>query len=128
MSFIVVGGKTFICRECGHRVSVDYKGGAMMTQIGDFEVIRQQEIVEELNKQQKPDERGFYLYDFGLCASCYEKTVLKPQRERNNKLNELFEELDILHASSTEDINIAFTEALEQVKKNLTRDDIEGIK
>ena len=124
MSFMVVGGKTFICRECGHRVSVDYKSGAMMTQIGDFEVMRQQEIAEELNEQQKPDERGFYIYDFGLCTSCYEKTALKPQRVRNNKLNELFEQLDILHASSTEDINIAFTEALEQVKKNLTRDDI----
>ena len=68
MSFMVVGGKTFICHECGHRVSVDYKGGAMMTQIGDFEVMRQQEIAEELNEQQKPDERGFYIYDFGCSV------------------------------------------------------------
>ena len=124
MSFSVVGGKTFICYECGHRVSVDYEGGAMMTQIGDLEVIRQQEIAEELNEQQIPDERGFYLYDFGLCASCYEKTISKSAKEQNNKLNELFRQLDVLYTSSTEDINISFTEALKQIRKNLTKGDI----
>ena len=118
MSFMVVSGKTFICHECSHRMSVEYEGGALMTQIGDFEVMRQQEIAEELG------ERSSYLYDFGLCESCYIETVSKTSRERNNKLRELLERLDVLYSASGEEISALFPEVMEYVKKDFSLYDV----
>ena len=123
MSFLVVGGKTFICQECGHRVSVDYEGGAMMTQIGDFEVMRQQEIAEELNEQQSLDERGFYLYDFGVCQSCY-RSVDEETRARSDKFNELYRSVDSLYRSAYAKVDDNFIKSLEQLASILTWNDI----
>ena len=49
MSFMLTRGKVFVCQKCEHRVSVEYEGGTAMTQIGDFEVMRQMQIAEELD-------------------------------------------------------------------------------
>ena len=123
MSLLVVGGKTFICQECGHRVSVDYEDGAMMTQIGDLEVMYQQEIAEELNEQQTLDDRGFYLYDFGVCKSCYEKLDAETKK-RSDKFNELYRSVDSLYRSAYTKVYDSFTKSMEQVVSNLTWNDI----
>ena len=125
MSFLTVRGKIFVCYECAHRVIVEYEGGALLTQIGDFEVMRQLEIAEELGEREAAEERGFYLYDFGLCESCYEKTVAKSQRDRDLELSELLKALDELYRSGREEIEDIFNEVLEELKEHLTRDDID---
>ncbi len=124
MSFTVVGGKIFICEKCKGRLHIDYKGGAGMTQIGDFEVVHQQQIAQELGEQQVIDERGFYLYNFGLCASCYEKFVPETLREKSNRFNEFFSQLNMLYEDTYKKIDEYFPKAIEQVESNLTWDDI----
>jgi len=94
MSFMLTRGKIFICQKCGHRVQVEYEGGETMTQIGDFEVMRQTQIAEELCEQQTIEgSKGFYLYDFGLCGTCYEKDIDKAMKEKSRELNRLFPKL-----------------------------------
>ncbi len=42
--------KTFICEKCGDCIRIGYEGSTLMMQIGDFEVMRQQKIAEELGE------------------------------------------------------------------------------
>lgn len=124
MSFMLVSGKQFICESCEKVISVEYKDGAKMTQIGDFEIMRQQQIAQEFGEQQVINEKGFYLYDFGLCEPCYEKTVPETLRKRSTRINELLHNLDLLYRSAYGEIDEQFSKTLKQVGSNLTWNDI----
>lgn len=114
MSFMIVSGKTFICQICENSLRVEYEGGPLMTQIGDFEVMQQQDIARELGDQNEND--GFYLYDFGICASCYEKEVDKSLKEKSVQINELLTKLNNLSALLEE----AFVKTLPKVESSIT--------
>ncbi len=128
MSFMLTRGKIFICQKCGHRVQVEYEGGETMTQIGDFEVMRQTQIAEELCEQQTIESsKGFYLYDFGLCGTCYEKDIDKAMKEKSRELNRLFPKLDVLYGRAYQTLNEKFEQALGDVEAHISWDEISKV-
>ncbi len=83
MSFMTVRGKIFICSQCEKSLTIEYQGGATMTQIGDMEVYRQQELSQQLGQPSAyPESEGYYLYDIGLCAECYTDVNKKINSDR----------------------------------------------
>ena len=153
MSFMEIGGKTFICSKCEHRVNIDYEGGVQLTQVGELEIMNQEEILKELAKtypktlagkladklfrlggqapfmdaamnSQLRAERGFYLYDLSLCESCYKKSVPEALRAKSNKFDEVSVQLDKLYNNTFIEIEKYFAETLDHVTSVLTRNDI----
>lgn len=92
MSWMLVRGKKFICNKCGKVTLVEYQGGALMTQIGDIEIMKQEHIAKELGENQN-GENGYYLYDIGICENCYKTKINKSIQNRCERVDALLQEL-----------------------------------
>jgi len=118
---MLVSGKRFVCTECNHTVEVHYEGGTLMTQIGDFEVMRQMQIQEELS------DEGAYLYDFGLCTVCYEQNLPQELKDRVVQIDLLIDKLGEHYNTVREKIAKHFEELLTKVEENLSFEDLSEI-
>jgi hypothetical protein len=88
MSFLLVSGKIFICSECNRSVKVNYKEGALPTQIGDIEITHQLELSSEIGQPNSdPNEEGYYLYDIGMCEKCYFSLIDESERKRSSEIS-----------------------------------------
>lgn len=122
---MLVAGKIFVCPECQKTVQVDYEGGALVTQIGDMEVMRQLEYSEQLGQPNAdPDEEGFYLYDFGVCGACYENLASAENRERYEQILHLLDKIEAERSQAIEAISLIAEDAIRSVAANLTLEDI----
>ena len=105
MSFMTVRGKIFICSQCEKSLTIEYQGGAQMTQIGDMEVYRQQELSQQLGQlSADPEREGYYLYDIGLCAECYTDVSREINSDREKKVFSLIDSLNEKKKSYLDDI------------------------
>lgn len=97
MSWLCISGKRFLCVNCEWTILVEFDGGALMTQIGDHNILAQVEQYKKLDMQPNPDpmKNGFYLYDRTLCPNCYAEYKRNNALfvEENEKLLEIINEL-----------------------------------
>jgi len=73
MSFLNLRGKMIHCSNCDKTATVEYEGGNRLTQIGDVNVMEQ----EELNKRYMPSsydyqQEGYYFHSTAICKNCLE--------------------------------------------------------
>lgn len=76
MSFLFLRGEMFHCTECCLSLSLDFVGGARLTQIGDFNVY----VQIELNKEFMPETYvcetdGYYFHKPVLCSRCLQPVL-----------------------------------------------------
>ena len=121
---MVVKGKRFVCEKCGHTVQMDYEGGAQMTQIGDFEVMRQMELIEEYADT---IDEGVYILDFGICETCFEHTIPKEVVENSRRIGSLLEELENLNSKARETISTHFDTVFREIEVGFTFDELSDI-
>lgn len=125
MSFMLVAGKIFRCTECQKAVQVEYEGGALVTQIGDMAVSRQLEYSEQLGQPSAdPYKEGFYLYDFGVCGSCYENLASAEDRERYGQIFHLISTIEAERSQAIEAVSDVAADAIKSVALGLTLLDI----
>ncbi len=71
MSFLFLRGEMFYCTECCLSMSLDFIGGARLTQIGDFNVYEQIELNKEfMPKTYDCETDGYYFHKPVLCSRC----------------------------------------------------------
>lgn len=87
MSFLLTCGKMYHCLNCNLIIKINYEGGALNTQIGDFSVIFQMSLYEKYgNGNFNPETQGFYLHEEGYCQKCCEKSIDINESETINKI------------------------------------------
>lgn len=87
MSFLLTCGKMYHCLNCNSITKVNYEGGALDTQIGDFSVIFQMDLYQKYgNGKLNPETQGFYLHEEGYCQKCCEKSIDINESETINKI------------------------------------------
>lgn len=75
------------CLNCNSIIKINYEGGALNTQIGDFSVIFQMSLYEKYgNGNLNPETQGFYLHEEGYCQKCCEKSMDINESETINKI------------------------------------------
>lgn len=72
MSNLLIRGKKYICENCSKTYTLEYEGGAQMTQISDMGVINQNHYNLEFNNERyNADIDGYYYYFFPhYCETC----------------------------------------------------------
>jgi hypothetical protein len=90
MSFLNVSGKIFICDMCNLMHKVEYEGGPQPTQIGDDNIFELLKLSEKLGQpNEDPEANGFYLYDYGICATCYKHNIYKANETSETAKNKI---------------------------------------
>jgi len=123
MSFMIVSGKRFICEVCGKTIQIEYEGGAKYTQIGEMNLLEQQETAEYLGLRGD----NTYLYDIGICHDCFEKKVDKEARENSARAIALAEEIYTHRDETLNRINAQIAELSDSLVSNIGLSDILSI-
>lgn len=104
MSFMLVGGKMCVCKQCNTITLVRYTNGPQYTQIGDERVWQQEELAEKYGNTDDPVLSTFYIVEDGLCQKCFDKVNVESkvldkwktawkidkQIAEQNRINDLF--------------------------------------
>lgn len=127
MSFMLICGKIFHCLNCGKEVRVDYKGGPLITQIGDFRIIEVLELSKIYGQpNSNPDMDGYFLHDVGLCESCYILKVDYIERERSREIFDLINQISTLRNKTQESISSLIPNIFNTVAFKMTVEDIQS--
>ena len=116
MSFLLVAGKIFVCQKCQKLITIEYEGGALLTQIGDENVMQQSEYSQHMKQpNSNPDEQGHFLYDIGLCTSCYHVQNSRSDQLKNEEIFEITNSI----TTSNEEAKAAILEVLPGLLKGI---------
>jgi|GEM_PF-6304967 len=122
MSFMMVCGKIFICAKCRRHIKISYRGGPMITQIGDINVAWQLTLSRKNGQpHDDPDKQGYYLYDIdGLCSACYESGESEAARQNNHEINECIKLMDTERVAAEAALAPVLPVALDKVAAEIT--------
>ncbi len=126
MSFMMVCGKIYICAKCRRHVTISYRGGSMITQIGDINVARQLKLSRQIGQpHDDPDNQGYYLYDIdGICSTCYESGESEAARQNNDKIVECIELMETEREAAEAALASCLPGALDKVAAEITLSDL----
>lgn len=78
MSWLNIQGNMYHCLKCSEIVTVEYEGGACLTQIGDNRIYEQTALTKRYSQPTaNPDAEGYYLHNEIICEPCFKKRYMK---------------------------------------------------
>lgn len=78
MFWLNIRGNIYHCLKCPEIVTVEYEGGACLTQIGDNRVCAQMALMQRYGQPKaNPDSEGYFLHEEAICEPCFKKRYMK---------------------------------------------------
>ncbi|WKZ16287.1 MAG: hypothetical protein QY317_03070 [Candidatus Jettenia caeni] len=76
MSWLNIRGKIYHCLKCPESITIEYEGGARLTQIGDNRVYEQMALTQRYGQPSaNPEREGYYLHKEAMCETCFKNST-----------------------------------------------------